>query len=364
MFELLVSGMQAYNQVGLFFGAWIFLTIGGLLAGNAFYWRVHALRAQGTIIGVVPNGKLFAPVYRYELADGQTHVAKANVSSNLVRGMTTGRAVRLLVSRHNPSDARQAGDWTGELIGLVFLVPGIWLGWTSVTAFPITPMTGLMAVGFVTYFAERALRTFRRHTPHVSIAEWIELIRQGAAKDVDLSQVKPIESLVSADTLKATWREQLAAKKKIAWVPALMAVLFPLIAVNQGKDMLQLEMQGIRVPGRVAGYAETNNANGHWAYYADVHFRIPGEPPGESIQFRDVVGGNPPPLSRGDAVTVLYIPGAPWTAIVDRGPVENFLFPIILLLGDAFATWMTWVMLTTRTHNAGNAGSAAPVAAE
>jgi hypothetical protein len=364
MFRLLISGMQAYNQLGLFFGSWICLTIGGLLAGSAFYWRVHALRATGTIVGVVPNGKLYAPVYRYTL-DGQTHVAKANVSSNLVQGMTTGKTVRLLISPHNPSDARQAGDWTGELIGLVFLVPGAWLGWTALTAYPITPMTGLMAVGFIAYFAERGLRTFKRNGPHISISQWIDMVRQGMATNVDLSHVQPIESLVPADTLKATWHDQVAAQKKMAWVPALMAIIFPLIAISQASNMLQLEIQGIRVPGKVTEYAETDNSNGHWSYYAVVHFRTPGEMLGESIQFRDNVGGNPPPLRLGKAVTVLYIPGAPWTAVVDRGPVANFLIPALLLAGGAFAGWVTWVMLMTRPRVvAGGAPGSAQVAAE
>jgi hypothetical protein len=348
MFDLLVSGIQAYNQVGFFFGSWIFLTIGGLLAGNAFYWRVHSLRAAGTIIGVVPNGKLYAPVYRYTLADGQTHVAKANISSNMVHGMATGRTVRLLVSPHNPSDARQAGDWTGEIIGLVFLLPGAWLGWTALTAFPMTPMTGLMAAGFVAYFAERGLRTFKRNGPHISISEWLALIRQGVATDVDMADVKPIESLVPPDALKATWRDRLRAHRKVAWVPAILAIVLLFIGFNRGEYALQLEAQGIHVPGVVAEYAETDNANGHWAYYAVVHFRVPGA----TIQFRDSVGGNPPPLRLREAVTVLYIPGAPWTAIVDRGPLLNMLFPELLLAGAGIGAWLAAVMLTGRRRNA------------
>lgn len=348
MFSLLISGMQAYNQVGLFFGACIFLAIGGLLAGSSFYWRVHSLRALGTIIGVIPNGKTYAPVYRYTLADGQTHVAKANIASNLVHGMTTGRKVALLISPHNPSDARQANDWTGEIIGLVFLAPGVWLGWTALTAYPITPMTWLMAAGFALYLGERALRVLRRNGPHVSIAEWIAMIRQGDATDIDMSDVRPIESLVPQEVLKSSWRAKLRAHRKFAWVPALLVAVFLYAGLTQGEYALQLEVQGIRVPGVVAEYDETNNANGHWAYYAQVHFRIPGA----TIQFRDSVGGNPPPLRLGEAVTVLYLPGAPWTAIVDRGPAINMLFPELLLAGAVFCLWLVLIMLTGRVRAA------------
>ena len=75
MFDLIFQGAQAYNQVGFFIGAVVCLGIGGLILGNSFYWRVHALRAQGTVIGVIANGGAYIPVYRYTSADGQSHVA-------------------------------------------------------------------------------------------------------------------------------------------------------------------------------------------------------------------------------------------------------------------------------------------------
>ena len=71
MFDLIFQGAQAYNQVGFFIGAVVCLGIGGLILGNSFYWRVHALRAQGTVIGVIANGGAYIPVYRYTSADGK-----------------------------------------------------------------------------------------------------------------------------------------------------------------------------------------------------------------------------------------------------------------------------------------------------
>ncbi len=347
MFDVLVSGMQAYNQVGLFFGAVICLGIGGLLSGGAFYWRLHALRATGTVIGVIPSGNTYASVYRYTMQDGQTHVAKSNDSSNIVSGKRTGRVVPLLISPHNPSDARQANDWSLEIIGLVFLAPGVWLGWTALTAYPFTPMTAVMAGAFAIYFGERALRVFRKNGPHVSIGEWIRLIRQGTAPtDVDLSQVKPIESLVPADKLNTSWREQLAAQKRVVWVPLLMAIIFPLIAVSQGVNIFRLETAGVRTTGTVIDIVGSDDTDGHWTYRALVRFRIADA----SVQFYDSVGGNPAPLQMGDRVAVLYFADAPSSAIVDRGVVENAFIPALLLAGGLFAGWIAWVMLTTRSH--------------
>jgi hypothetical protein len=53
VFEFFISAGQAYNQVGMFIGAIVCLGLGGLILGNSLYWRIHALRASGTIIGVI-----------------------------------------------------------------------------------------------------------------------------------------------------------------------------------------------------------------------------------------------------------------------------------------------------------------------
>jgi hypothetical protein len=75
MFHFLAESIQAYNQAGLFFGALICLSIGGFFLGDAFYWRVHAIRASGTIIGVLAKDGVYTAVYRYAVrckADNHT----------------------------------------------------------------------------------------------------------------------------------------------------------------------------------------------------------------------------------------------------------------------------------------------------
>jgi hypothetical protein len=67
MFRFIVESVQAYNQVGFFIGALICLGLGGLIFGNALYWRVQAARAMGTVIGVIDRGGMYTPVYRYTL---------------------------------------------------------------------------------------------------------------------------------------------------------------------------------------------------------------------------------------------------------------------------------------------------------
>ena len=151
MFDLIFQGAQAYNQVGFFIGAVVCLGIGGLILGNSFYWRVHALRAQGTVIGVIANGGAYIPVYRYTSADGQSHVAKSDTGSGWVRGKETGRVVPLMISAHNPTQAREARSHLLDLVGIVFVVPGVVFGYVALTAYPITLMTWIMAAAMLFY---------------------------------------------------------------------------------------------------------------------------------------------------------------------------------------------------------------------
>jgi hypothetical protein len=195
MFDLIFQGVQAYNQVGLFIGAIIFLGIGGLILGSSLYWRVHALRAQGTVIGVIANGSTYTPVYRYTLPDGQSHVAKSDTGSGWVRGKETGRVVPLMISAHNPTEAREAGGYLFDIIGLVLAAPGALMGYIALTAYPVTRMTWIIAIAMILYLGERGRRILIPKGQRLSIEEWKKQHDIGQT-DLDLSNVKPIETIV------------------------------------------------------------------------------------------------------------------------------------------------------------------------
>ena len=229
MFDLIFQGAQAYNQVGFFFGAVVCLGIGGLILGNSLYWRVHALRAQGTVIGVIPNGGAYIPVYRYTSADGESHVAKSDTGSGWVRGKETGRVVPLMISAHNPTQAREAGGHLLDLAGLVFAVPGVLFGYTALTAYPITHMTWIMAAAMLLYLGERAWRVLIPKGQRLSVEEWRKQHNIGQTT-LDLTNVKPIETLVSAPEVAQARLKQSQSYKTI--VPILAAVTVLLLGIG------------------------------------------------------------------------------------------------------------------------------------
>jgi len=351
MFDLIFRGVQAYNQVGFFIGALVCLGIGGLILGNTVYWRVHALRAQGTVIGVIASGGTYTPVYRYTLADGQSHVARSDTGSGWVRGKETGRVVPLMISAHNPTQAREAGGYLLDLVGLVFAVPGILFGYTALTAYPITRMTWFMAAAMLLYLGERAWRVVIPKGQRLSVEEWKKQHNIGQAT-LDLTDVKPIETIVSAPDVAQARLKQSQSYKIIFPILAAVAVLLLGIGVFQSLKISRLEVHGLRAQGRVVRMnSEHSSGNGsHYTYYPVVRFRTETN---STVEFKDSVGTNPPSHRTGDQVTVLYLPGDPQRqAIVDRGFLLNWAIPAIVFL---FAAGLAMLCIVLRRQTKASA---------
>src|SRR5262245_15951355 len=226
MSGLIADGVQAYNQVGLLLGALICLGIAGLILGSSVYWRLHALRVSGTVIGVLTRNGSYTPVYRYTLPDGQSHEAKSDTSSGWVAGKETGRVVPLMISPHDPSSARESNSWLFDIVGIVCVAAGLWLGTIAVTAYPVTMMTWIVAAGLLVYLGERAWRTFIPRGARPSLDEWRR--QRGMGATIDLGQVKPIEDIVAGGGQNQAQRQQ--TRK---WAPgvAIFAVVLAALAI-------------------------------------------------------------------------------------------------------------------------------------
>ncbi len=248
MFDLLFSGIEAYNQIGMFIGALICLGIGGLILGYSLYSRLHAVRAMGTVIGVTGANGMYTPIYRYTLPDGETHEAKSDTSSGWTRGKETGRVVPLMISAHNPTEAQEANSYLFDMIGLVFLVPGFWLGYAAVTYYPVTKMTWIMAGAMLLYLAERAHRIFIPKGARVSIAEWRKQHGLDGSASIDLKEVKPIEQVLSAPDVQQARQAQWQKSRKWAPLVGAFALLLAVIGVYQGYRISRLESIGVRAP--------------------------------------------------------------------------------------------------------------------
>ncbi len=341
MFDLIFSGLQAYNQVGMFIGALFCLGIGGLLLGYSLYWRVHAMRVSGTIIGVLSENSSWFPVYRYQSPDGDWHEAKSDSGSSSSRGKETGRVVPLMISAHNPCEAREAGDYLFDIFGFAFLIPGLWLGYTTLTAYPLTRMTWIMAAAFTVYAAERLRRIAIPKGERLSVAEWRKLHNRGEAGAIDLDKVKPIEALLPPSA-QAPQRQN---AKFAAPLLGLFAIILLAVGVYQGNRVLRFETSGKRAQGEVVRLvAQSSSGNsGGYTYYPVIRFRTADN---LTVEFKDDVGTNPPTRRAGDKATVLYLAANPAQAMIDRGFL-NWAIPVLLFAAGAFLVWLLTRLLPT-----------------
>jgi hypothetical protein len=110
VFDLLVGLISALNQIGVLIAALGCGGLGALLVGHAVYWRLHAARVQGQVIGVRLYGNLFNAVYRYTLPSGQMCEATSLEGSSSTRGKETGALVPLLVI---PEKAQRSSTRSG-----------------------------------------------------------------------------------------------------------------------------------------------------------------------------------------------------------------------------------------------------------
>jgi len=340
MFDLLFAGFQAYTQIGFFFGALVCLGLGGLVLGSSLYWRVHALHATGTVIGVLPNGNTYERVYRYVLSNGETHEAKSDTGRGWLKGSETGRTVPLLISSHDPGEAREANSYLWEIIGVVIMIPGVIFAYVALTAYPFTAMTWVMAGAMLLYLFERAHRIMIPKGQRLSIAEWKKQHHIGDPTVINMTDVKHAEDLTSSPLALAQQAQRLKAKK---WAPlvAVFAVVLAGIGVYQGMKIARLESHGLRAPGEVVRLQEEDSSDSS-SYYPIVRYRTDKN---VTIEFKDSIGSNPPSHRSGDRVTVLYLSESPnKEAIIDRGMVWNWAIPAFLFLGATLVAWLTVVM--------------------
>jgi hypothetical protein len=341
MFNFVVQAIQAYNQIGYFVGAVVLLGLGGLILANSLYWRIQSVRVRGVIAGVIDRGGNYTPVYQYTAPNGSSYKAKSDTSSGSTRGKETGRRVSLLISAHDPTQAREANDFLLDIIGILLVAPGFLFGYLALTAYPVTWVTWLMAAAMIGYLAERAYRILIPKGQRVSISD---VLQQHGSQNasLDLTALKPIEQIVDSRNEQDQFKQERANKRRAAPIVAIFAAVLFAAGIYQARNVAQLAASGIRSPGEVVRLA-SQSGKGGYTYYPIVRFRT-GQ--NDSIEFRDSIGSSPPMYRTGDKVAVLYLSSNPrGSAVIDHGTFWNWLIPALLLAAAALLLWLLLSML-------------------
>ena len=340
IFELIGSTLSAFNQAVVFAGALFCWAVGGLLVGNAIYWRLHAVRVQGQVIGVRRNGNCLNAVYRYDSPAGETLEATSLEGSSSSRGKETGRQVPLWVIPEKPNEAQEADNHLFSIVGMVFLGFGGALFSVGATAWPITPMTWVVGGLLAAHLLWKLRSLFLPRDATLSRAGWRalpDLLRTVRPADAAPAEVMaPVQRVEELSGPPGSNREsQMRARAQLVRLaPLLLLTGVGVIAlgVYTSHTLLELEGSGLRTSGRVISLSASSSSNGGTTYHPIVSYC---DSAGRTIVFRDATGTNPPTHHVGDRVTVLYRPGDPARAIIDRG-VWNWLPEVVLyLLGGA-----------------------------
>lgn len=344
MFNFIFQATQAYYQVGFFVAAAVCLGLGGLLLGNSLYWRLHAIRVQGTVVGVIERSGMYTSVYRYTLPNGETETAQSDTSSSSAAGNTTGSAVSLLIAPHDPAQARESHSILLEFIGVVLIVPGIWFGYTALTSYAVTWMTWVMAGAMIVYAGERAYRIFIPKNQRLSAADWRK--QRGLSSPIDLSQVKRMEDILATPEAQQKRQAQQSNNRRAAPIVAIFVLALFAAAIYQGKTIARLEAVGLRANGEIVRIVSQSDSGTRYSYYPVVRYRTETN---IVVEFKDSIGSNPPSHRPGEKVAVLYLADDPrGGAIIDRGPFWNWAIPALLFMGAALLAWLLVYMLSNR----------------
>ena len=325
MFDIFVGLISAFNQIGVLAAALVCGGLGALLVGSAVYWRLHAVRVQGQVIGVRQSGNMLNAVYRYTLPSGEAREATSVEGSDSTRGKQTGEVVPLLVIPENPDEVQEARHHVFTVVGAVLLAACAGLFYYAVTAFHAGPMTWVVGGLFVAHFLERARQIAFPKDKRLQPSAWRQMLAQRQAAQLAAMPVQPLEDVAALPERRALEDRQRATLRRLAPLLLIAGVGLFALGVHQSRALVRLESFGVRARGVVSSLSSSSSGRGS-SYYPVVTYT---DQAGKRVRFRDNTGSNPPMYHVNESVTVLYSASEPGNAIIDRG-VWNWLPSAIL----------------------------------
>ena len=328
MFDLLAGVMSALNQIAVLIAALVCGGLGGLLVGRAVYWRLHAVRVEGQVIGVRQCANIFNAVYRYTLPSGQTCEATSLEGSDSTRGKQTGAIVPLLVIPERPDEVQEARHHVFTVIGVVLLGVCAGLFYYAVTAFRVGSMTWIVGGVVLAHFAERVRQIVLPMDKRLQMSAWRQILAQRKAAQLAATPVQRLEDVASLPERRAQEARQRVTLRRLAPFLLITGVGLFALGVHQSRALMRLESSGVRTRGVVSSLSSSGSSGGSTTYYPVVTYT---DQAGKKVRFRDNTGSNPPMYHVNDSVTVLYSPAESRSAIIDRG-AWNWLPSVILYL--------------------------------
>jgi Protein of unknown function (DUF3592) len=354
VFDIFFGLISALNQIGVLIAALACGGLGTLLVGHAVYFRLHAVRVLGEVIGVRQHGNIFNAVYRYTLPSGQTCEATSLEGSGSTRDKQTGAVVPLLVIPEKPDEVQEARHHVFTVIGVALLAACAGLFYYAATAFRVGPMTWIAGGLVLAHFLKRIRQIVFPKDKRLQLSAWRQMLAQRKAAQLAEMPVQRLEDVASLPERRALEDRQKVTLRRLAPFLLVAGVGLFALGVHQSRALVRLESFGVRASGVVSSLSSSSSGSGSSTYYAVVTYT---DRAGRRIRFRDNAGSNPPMYHVNESVTVLYSPYEPGNAIIDRG-IWNWLPSVLLYALGVLLTVVSIGILTRRGTEASAVKSA------
>lgn len=297
----------------------------------------------------------FYPVYEYRTPQGERaeYVDSIGTGAYFLHVLPGTRAKLLIFPGNPPKVKKSSLIWL--VLGLIFLMPGLFVGYLVVSQFRFSlGMVALLLGG--AGFAAYKIMLFLEKIPKADREKGWKAFRSGEfLKDenftITMDDASKKGRLMTTEDIRARIGGQRRAYHISGFIMLLIGLGLSAGAYYAGESMLTLSRDGIRAEGEVVDFRSKDTDDGY-VYHAIVLFK---DSEGEDIRFEDSVGSSSPMMKRDDRVQVLYPPGQPTGAIIDRG-IFNWSLSGGLAAGAFLFLWGALSSLRTAAR-AGRAGA-------
>ena len=319
----------------------MFIVFGLLVLGAEVRTRRGACEVQGEVVGFSradggASGALyFHPVAQYVGLDGTTRYVEGSVGSSSPLE-SVGDAVTVLA---RPDDAENASikSSLSFILGAVVVLMGLVSCTVFFAIFRISTFSVAGAVVVVSCGAWK-LHGAIRDKP-LSLAAWRDykarLLRARIFTDATKGQIPWADPAA----LRTAVANQKAANRFAIPFFLLSGVGLVLLGSHLRKQTESFLERAVPAAGVVVDMVA--NDSGDTTTYAPI---VAFEDHGRTYRFKDSVASNPPSHRMGEAVRVLYDPGRPADARIDRGRWNKVIPILVAISGGLFCALGIWLV--------------------
>lgn len=321
---MLFEGMFAFQQMVVLMAGLSTGGLGVLCIGGHFYTVAKSEKISVAISGVRVEKKtaksgrtndMYYAQIEYVAPNGELVQAESTSGSSSLAGKVPGRKIIALINPDKPHEFTRRGIWLLLFGGMLFLM-GVGLCYFALVHFEFTRFSALAGLVFIGW---RAVKLKRNIKPR---DQWETAKKFMSRKSGALLEGREALPLLDKTEVKKRLKE--SSKNFVKWMP--LTILIALFFCGGGwyfsLALTEMLEKGTRVPGHVVRMESNCDSEG-CTYFPIVKFK---DRQGETQQFKEGMGSNPPTYSTGEDVTVLYRESGHAKPMIDRG-IWNWMLP-------------------------------------